>query len=110
MVTPAPCGPCRLHPESPISTPPCPVEARAHRNMVVVALANKLARIAWAVLTKQDRDRTTLRTGVSAERRGDQWLSRHLRRDPRMMATQSTSTSGPENLDNGPAPSRPAKW
>ena len=26
--------------------------ARAHKNKVVVALANKLARIAWAVLTK----------------------------------------------------------
>jgi transposase len=27
------------------------LESRAHRNVVVVALANKLARIAWAVLT-----------------------------------------------------------
>ena|SRR2546422_338599 len=44
------------------------LEARAHHNVVVVALANKLARIAWAVLTKQDRYRTALPapTGASA--------------------------------------------
>lgn len=30
------------------------LEARTHRNVVVVALANKLARIAWAVLAKGD--------------------------------------------------------
>jgi transposase len=28
------------------------IEARSPRNVVVVAMANKLARIAWAVLTK----------------------------------------------------------
>lgn len=28
------------------------LEARVHPNIAVVALANKLARIAWAVLTK----------------------------------------------------------
>jgi transposase len=42
------------------------LQARAHRNVVVVALANKLARIAWAVLTRQERYRTTLPAGVSA--------------------------------------------
>ena len=42
------------------------LEARAHRNVVVVALANKLARIAWAVLTKQERYRTAWLAGVSA--------------------------------------------
>ncbi len=30
------------------------LEQRAHRNVVVVAVANKLARIAWAVLAKQE--------------------------------------------------------
>jgi transposase len=29
------------------------LEARVHRNVAVVALANKLARIAWAVLAKE---------------------------------------------------------
>jgi transposase len=33
---------------------------RAHRNVVAVALANKLARIAWAVLTKGERYRSPL--------------------------------------------------
>ena len=28
--------------------------ARVHRNVAVVALANKLARIAWAVLRRQE--------------------------------------------------------
>ena len=28
--------------------------ARTHRNVAIVALANKLARIAWAVLTKNE--------------------------------------------------------
>ena len=28
------------------------VEARTHQNVAIVALANKLARIAWAVLAK----------------------------------------------------------
>ena len=36
------------------------LEGRAHHNVVVVALANKLARIAWAVLTKQERYRSAL--------------------------------------------------
>jgi len=30
------------------------LEARTHRNVLVVALANTLARIAWAVLTTGD--------------------------------------------------------
>jgi transposase len=30
------------------------VEARTHQNVAVVALANKLARIAWSVLAKGD--------------------------------------------------------
>ena len=30
------------------------LEARAHRNVVIVAVANKLARTAWAVLTKEE--------------------------------------------------------
>lgn len=34
------------------------LEARVHRNVAVVALANKLARIAWAVLTKGEYQRT----------------------------------------------------
>ena len=34
-------------------------EGRAHHNVVVVALANKLARIAWAVLTKKEPYRAT---------------------------------------------------
>ena len=42
------------------------LEASAHPNVVVVALANKLARIAWAVLARQERYRTTLLAGVSA--------------------------------------------
>ena len=29
------------------------LESRVHRNVAVVALANKLARIAWAVLAKE---------------------------------------------------------
>ena len=29
--------------------------ARAHRNVAVVAFANKLARIAWAVLRRKER-------------------------------------------------------
>ena len=28
------------------------LEARAHRNVLIVAMANKLARIAWAVLSR----------------------------------------------------------
>jgi transposase len=35
------------------------LEGRAHHNLVVVALANKLARIAWAVLTKKEPYRAT---------------------------------------------------
>jgi transposase len=44
------------------------LQARAHPNVVVVARANKLARIAWAVLARQERERyrTTLLAGVSA--------------------------------------------
>ena len=42
------------------------LQPRAHPNVVVVALANKLARIASAVLTRQERYRTTLLAGVSA--------------------------------------------
>jgi len=34
--------------------------ARAHRNVVVVALANKIARVAWAVLTKEEVYRAAL--------------------------------------------------
>jgi transposase len=33
------------------------LSARAHKNIVAVALANKLARMAWAVLVKQERYR-----------------------------------------------------
>jgi transposase len=42
------------------------LEGRAHHNVVVVALANKLARIAWAVLTRQERYRTGVPAGASA--------------------------------------------
>ena len=31
------------------------LEARAHPSVVIVAVANKLARIAWAVLSRQTR-------------------------------------------------------
>jgi hypothetical protein len=34
--------------------------ARVHRNVAVVALANKLARIAWAVLAKGERYRPSI--------------------------------------------------
>lgn len=34
------------------------LDARAHPNVVAVALANKLVRIAWAVLTKEERYRS----------------------------------------------------
>ena len=34
------------------------MEVRTHRNVLVVALANKLARIAWAVLAKGEPFRT----------------------------------------------------
>jgi transposase len=40
------------------------LQARAHPNVVVVALANKLARIAWAVLTRGERYRPGLMTPV----------------------------------------------
>jgi transposase len=35
------------------------LEARMHRNVLVVAVANKLARIAWAVLAKGEAYRAT---------------------------------------------------
>jgi hypothetical protein len=38
--------------------------ARAHRNVVIVALANKLARIAWAVLAR-DRQYVAVQVGGS---------------------------------------------
>jgi transposase len=37
---------------------PTALNARAHPNVVAVALANKLVRIAWAVLTKEERYRS----------------------------------------------------
>jgi len=36
------------------------LEQRAHRNVVIVAVANKMARIAWAVLAKQETYRPTV--------------------------------------------------
>jgi len=39
--------------------------ARAHRNVVVVALANKIARIAWAVLYKEEVYRAPLAAQTS---------------------------------------------
>ena len=39
---------------------------RSHPNVVAVALANKLARIAWAVLAKQETYRPAVLTSVSA--------------------------------------------
>ena len=39
---------------------------RSHLNVVAVALANKLARIAWAVLAKQQTYRPAVLTSVSA--------------------------------------------
>jgi transposase len=35
------------------------LEQRSHKNVVSVALANKIARIAWAVLARQDVYRST---------------------------------------------------
>jgi transposase len=35
------------------------LESRTHRNVLVVAVANKLARIAWAVLAKGEAYRAT---------------------------------------------------
>ena len=42
------------------------LQARAHPNVVVVALANKLARIAWAVLTRREHYRATVPAHASA--------------------------------------------
>jgi transposase len=39
------------------------LSARAHKNVVAVALANKLARIGWAVLTKGEVYRPALLGG-----------------------------------------------
>ncbi len=39
--------------------------ARTHRNVAIVALANKLARIAWAVLTKNEVYRPPLLDGAA---------------------------------------------
>jgi transposase len=39
---------------------------RSHHNVVAVALANKLARIAWAVLAKQETYRPAVLTSASA--------------------------------------------
>lgn len=38
------------------------LDARAHKNVVVVAMANKLARIAWAVLSGGEDYRPTTNT------------------------------------------------
>jgi transposase len=38
------------------------LEQRAHRNVVIVAVANKMARIAWAVLSKQETYRPSVQT------------------------------------------------
>ena len=35
------------------------LDARAHKNVVVVAMANKLARIAWAILSSGNEYRPT---------------------------------------------------
>jgi len=42
------------------------LEARAHRNVVLVAVANKLARIAWAVLSRQTPFTNTPASGIPA--------------------------------------------
>jgi hypothetical protein len=39
--------------------------ARTHQNIAIVALANKLARMAWAVLAKNDAYRPPLRAGTT---------------------------------------------
>ena len=39
--------------------------ARTHQNVAIVALANKLARMAWAVLTKNEAYRPPLLAGTS---------------------------------------------
>jgi transposase len=41
------------------------LEVRTHRNVAVVALANKLARIAWAVLAKGEGYRTSTAEAVA---------------------------------------------
>jgi hypothetical protein len=40
--------------------------ARTHRNVAAVALANKLARIAWAVLAKNEQYRPQVLADVAA--------------------------------------------
>jgi hypothetical protein len=49
--------------------------ARAHQNVVIVALANKLVRMAWAVLCKNERYRAAL----SAARKGVKLSPEHRR-------------------------------
>ena len=39
--------------------------SRAHQNVVIVALANKLVRMAWAVLCKNERYRAPVLTGTN---------------------------------------------
>jgi hypothetical protein len=39
------------------------LEKRAHKNVVIVAIANKIARIAWAVLARQENYRSCAVSG-----------------------------------------------
>jgi transposase len=41
------------------------LSARTHRNVAVVALANKMARIAWVILNKSERYRPAALTPIS---------------------------------------------
>ena len=50
------------------------LDARAHKNVVVVAMANKLARIAWAVLSSGNEYKpTAVPAGESKEKTPSAW-------------------------------------
>ena len=74
------------------------LEARAARNKVIVAMANKLARIAWAVLFSGEhyRARRQLRCSLEVERRGSRRFSPGSAR--RKNRTKQQSNGVPENL------------